>query len=44
MGYFPWSRKELDMTERLTFSLFTFRISKLPCLARQGPGRQVELP
>ena len=23
MGYSPWSHKELDMTERLTFSLFS---------------------
>ena len=26
-GYNPWDHKESDMTEQLTFSLFTFTIS-----------------
>ena len=28
-GYSPWGRKELDMTERLTFSLFIYLITTI---------------
>ena len=32
VGYHPWSCKELDVTEQLTLSLFTFTLQALSCI------------
>ena len=29
MGYSPWGPKELDMTEQLTLSLFSFLVNQI---------------
>ena len=36
MGYSPWGRKELDMTERLHFHFFTFKMIRSEVLVAQS--------